>query len=186
MKKTKRNNHGYSLAELIIVIAIMVVMVGAVTFTVSLVFGWDSKQCAEELSGHLNNVRTSSLSKLGAEMRLVRDASDHYFVEYVEYKYVDDGMGNPILSSEIVKEYEVGKSSETIVCVLSNGTNVTISSLQSVTIGFDRSSGACTDVKENDVTTAGVYCESIEVTRANRTYAVILIPETGKVSVVRR
>lgn len=46
----KKNNGGFSLVELIVVIAISVVLIGAATISIRSVMGVEVKQCAEILN----------------------------------------------------------------------------------------------------------------------------------------
>lgn len=110
MKSVWKNNKGYSIQELIVVIAIMAILVGGLTLSVSILIGWDAKECAEEIENHLNHVRTNALSKVSAEMRLTRDGvTDEYSVEYVEYNYQDDGSGGLIDVANTTKTFLLGK-----------------------------------------------------------------------------
>lgn len=187
MKSVWKNNKGYSIQELIVVIAIMAILVGGLTLSVSILIGWDAKECAEEIENHLNHVRTNALSKVSAEMRLTRDGvTDEYSVEYVEYNYQDDGSGGLIDVANTSKTFLLGKEKVTIECFFDDGTDMIISDVNSISVGFDRSSGAFTSVKINGTPHADVYCTSIEVSRAGTTYAINMIPKTGKIQVEKK
>jgi Tfp pilus assembly protein FimT len=187
MKNIKGNNKGYSIQELIVVIAIMAVLVGFLSMSVSILIGWDARECAEDIENHLNHVRTNALARLGAEMRITRDGTtDEYSVEYVEYNFRDDGSGNMIKASTVTKTDLIGKENVEIVCYFDDGTHVTISETENVTIGFSRTSGAFTEVKVNDITRVNVYCTSMEITRAGNTYAINMVPKTGKISMEKK
>jgi prepilin-type N-terminal cleavage/methylation domain-containing protein len=185
--KAMKNNQGYSLAELVTVIAIMVILVGFITMSVSILIGWDAKECAEDIEGHLNNVKTNALSKVDAEFRLSREGTtQEYIIAYVEYAYQDDGSGDFIKTASTTREYRLGKKKVDIKCILDDGSSVTISDLINISIGFNRSSGALTEVKINDFTRTNTYCTSIEITRGNTTYVIQLVPKTGKISVEKK
>jgi prepilin-type N-terminal cleavage/methylation domain-containing protein len=190
MKKLKKNNRGYSLVELVIVIAVMAVLSGLLVTSVSILAGWDAKECAKDIEGHLNNVKTNALSKLGAELLLSRDADDNYIIEYVEYGYEKNSSGNLVMVPSVVtREYFLGKKKVSIVCILEDGTNITVSQAANISIGFNRSSGALTTFKTSDPSYTLMldnHCESIEITRGSITYAINMVPETGKISMEKK
>lgn len=187
MENIRKNNKGYSIQELIIVIAIMAILVGFATISVSIITGWDARECAEEIESHLNHVRTNALSKLGAEMRITRDGtSDEYTIEYVEYNFQGDASGSLVEVATVTRTYLIGKENVTIECFFDDGTDLIISDLQNVSLGFDRSSGAFTEVKINDLTRSNVYCTSMEITRAGTTYAINMVPKTGKIELEKK
>lgn len=187
MEKIRKNNKGYSIQELIVVIAIMGILVGFLTMSVSILVGWDARECAENVENHLNHVRTDALARLGAEMRITRDATtDEYTVEYVEYNYQDDGSGNMVQVATVTKSYLLGNKQVTMICYFDDGTDVTISDTESVTLGFSRTSGAFTSIKINDVTRTNVYCTSMDISRGGTIYEISMIPQTGKISMARK
>lgn len=184
MKNVKSNNYGYSLAELTIVIAIMAILVGLLVTSVSILVGWDVKECAESIAGHLENVKTNALSKDGADLKIEK-VDGKYIVQYVEYKMQDDGTGEPKIVPFDTNKYLLGKEKVSIVCYMDDGTNVTVSDVLNVSIGFNRASGALTEIKINDVVRLDLYCERIEISRGVIIYAIEMIPKTGKISVKR-
>lgn len=187
MKKRERNNCGYSLSELIIVIAIIAILSSFATMAISVLIGMDAKECAEDISSHLKNVKTNALSKVGAEMRITRDSlTDEYMLEYVEYNYQEDASGNLVEVDTVTKTYVLGKEKCTINCIFSDGRKEKISSTNEVTIGFDRSSGVFSEVKLNNLAQTDVYCTSIEITRNSIIYGIDMIPQTGKISMEKR
>ena len=59
----KSNNQGFSLVEMIIVIAIMAIMITTVGLSLSLVSGRKVKKCAEEIVSTIERTRVLSLGK---------------------------------------------------------------------------------------------------------------------------
>lgn len=77
-QKDKLNNKGLSLIELIIVIAIMSVMLGAAGFTMSMLSGAEAKRAAQNFYAQLNDVKTTTMS-MAAENLVLK-----YFNENAE------------------------------------------------------------------------------------------------------
>lgn len=68
MKKTHSkllNSYGFSLVELIVVIAIMAVMVGGAILSVNILASGDAKKASKTVDSMLSETRTSTLSKQG-------------------------------------------------------------------------------------------------------------------------
>ena len=175
----KNNNKGYSLVELVAVIGIMAVLTGFLMLSVRILTGWNVNQCAEEISGHLNNVKTNALSKQGGEMKIYLGASGSYYVDYVEYVYEDDGHGNPVLVANTVRTYELGGQKVSVSLTYEDGTHTIIEGTNTVSLGFNRSSGAYTYPKINDVEYSS-YCTQIDVSRGSKTRTILIVPITGK------
>lgn len=65
---TIKDNKGFSLLELIIVIAIMAVMIGAGGFTLSMLSGAEAKQAVQKTYAQLNDIKTGTMTKADEEM----------------------------------------------------------------------------------------------------------------------
>lgn len=176
-----KNNKGFSMIEIIVVLAIVAVLTSVVSMSVGFIFGLDAKECAQELDDYLKMTKTSALSKDAQELRIYQQASDKkYYVDFIEYSFKDVG-GNRQLVSNTLRNECIGKETVTIEYILtdSSGLKKTIDDSHSITIGYDRSTGAFQKVKENDIVTTK-YCSSIIITRGSKEYILELVPETGK------
>lgn len=177
-----KNNKGFSIIELIVVLAVVAVLTSVVSMSVGFVFGLDAKECAQELDDYLKMTKTSALSKDAQELKIYRKASDNkYYVDFIEYSLNTGAGGTPVLKPRTLKTECIGKETVTIEYVLtdSSGYKKTIDDTHSITIGYDRSTGAFQKVKENSSVTTK-YCSSIIITRGSREYILELVPETGK------
>jgi prepilin-type N-terminal cleavage/methylation domain-containing protein len=63
MDRFKKDNSGFSLVELIITIAIMSVMLGTVSYGLSLSSGKPAEECARKLASTLSQARTTTMGK---------------------------------------------------------------------------------------------------------------------------
>ena len=182
------DNRGLSLMELIAVIAIMAVLTSFLAMGVSAIFGMDAKECASALNGYMKETKNSALSKDDQEIKIYKDVDGKYYVDFVVYQYEDDLSSPgapPSLVPNAVETECIGKSSVTIVCRFSGSHTITIGALSdsvtpdSVTLGFDRASGAFKTAKINDSNTT-LYCEEITVSKGSKSFTIEMIPKTGK------
>jgi prepilin-type N-terminal cleavage/methylation domain-containing protein len=70
MDRLKRDNFGYSLIELIITIAIISVMLGVVSYSLSLSSGKPADECARKLASVLSQARTTTMGKYMNEITI--------------------------------------------------------------------------------------------------------------------
>jgi len=190
----KKNNKGLSLVELIVVIALMAVLIGIGTFSFSLLFGTQAKACAQNVSGMLNETKTGCMSRYDETMtlsyRTATDAdkavtSDGYYSEKKIYSinndaqpfemYTDDG-GVKKTISEIRK---MGTSRVVITVELSDGTSFELGQTESITISFNRSSGALDKIIVNG-TQKDAYLTKMTFQSGRRTFTITMVQETGK------
>lgn len=177
------NNKGFSLIELIIVISIVAIMTGFLAIGISSAFGLGAKECARKIDSYLKETKTISLSKDKQELTIYQHSNGKYYADFVVYKLAKDpDTSATIMVPSVTRTEEIGKKNVTITCFFADGSSVVINGSNSVTLGFNRSSGAFEPAKKNNATTS-TYCEKIEVTRSGRKTTVSIIPQTGKISV---
>ena len=63
-----KDNRGLSLLELIVVIAIMAVLIGAAGFGLSLLVGTEARQAVYKMEAQLNDTKTGTLTKAGEDL----------------------------------------------------------------------------------------------------------------------
>lgn len=88
--KRKKNNGGFSLVELIVVIAISVVLIGAATISIRSVMGVEVKQCARNIESIINKTRVTTMGKDSAVLEIYKDASDgaYYYKTTIMVQYL--------------------------------------------------------------------------------------------------
>ena len=85
----KKNNGGFSLVELIVVIAISVVLIGAATISIRSVMGVEVKQCSRNIESIINKTRVTTMGKDSAVLEIYKDASDGaYYYKTVSYTHL--------------------------------------------------------------------------------------------------
>lgn len=169
-----KNNKGFSLVELIIVLAILAVVTGVSFVGLGYVYGKNVKSSIEKIDNSLLKIQSYTMSKStgGRDiyMRLTKK-SDGFYVEYWHA-----GAASPIESENI------GKRNYTMTAYYDGGSSgtVAVDSGSPVDIYFDRSTGGLLPL------TAGgdTYWERIEV-KAGGTggYSINISKITGKTEI---
>lgn len=169
-KKKKQNNKGFSLVELIVVIAIGVILASATVISISSVLGVAVKQCARNVESVLNKAKVSTMGKDSVVVKIYKNDSSggdgaYYYELYVngattptETKKI--GRSNIEVSYSMKQDYSDKKA---------------LQGSDSITIEFDRSSGA---EKEN---ADGSCCSRIWVKKGGTEKVITIYKETGKV-----
>ena len=182
MKIGKSNsNQGYSLIELVVVIAIMGICVGVTLLSVGVVTRRKAVKCAEELVTSLESVRVRTLGK------------EQNAVECIVSK---DAEGNCVVSvlqngTEVSNRRIGDKSVELKVYFDKEATGYDLNSIEGsgqagstgagLHVVINRSSGAF--VEKTNVVSGAVkdYCTKIEIVSGSKTVEVSLVGKTGKI-----
>ena len=184
----KSNNQGFSLVELVIVMAIMAIVVTTVGLSISLVSGRKVKKCADEIVSTIERTRVLSLGKDQGQVEFILsqdDASGDYHVRIYQGSNASDG---PILDRVVGKdpiEVKVIFSGETEAVelgdIVGNSPHaIHASGEKGLRLIFNRASGAF----EKGTNVAGdvkTYCDKIVVTGNGRTIEITTVGPTGKI-----
>ncbi|MCM1088522.1 MAG: type II secretion system GspH family protein [Muribaculaceae bacterium] len=180
--KMVKDEKGFSLVELVIILAIMAVLGSVMFYSFTLVTGQYARECANNLSASLNKEKNYALTRsatVDCYMELVKD-SDGYHAKYYVPK-------NAITETEweLAEEQSIGKERVGVICTLDSGSEITLASGQSVKFVYNRSSGAMKGIVSSDGATDGLpdvitqKCDSITILHG-REYKIQLYPATGK------
>ena len=182
-KKNNNKNGGFSLVELIVVIAIMAVLTGIASMSLASVMGVSVKQCARDIQSAANQTRVSTLGKDEVIMTITKGnkakSSEAYYCTIV----TKDGLGKTTENEE-----KIGKSNLDITYVLSDSkgnktSDITLDDTHSLTIKFNRGTGAMAPCMKSDGSSGGdYYCMQIKVKKNSTEKIISFYPETGKVS----
>lgn len=188
------DNKGYSLVELVIVIAIISAIGGMAIYSISLLIGQYARECANNTSAVLDKEKNYALTKsatVDCYVEIVMKDDDGYYARY----YVP---GSAITKTDwvLIEEQKIGKKSVSMVATLVNsGTGVsrevTIDSDTSIKIVYNRTSGAFKGTIESDGSGGDAgYLPSMSVIgneqctkimiEQGREYEIQLYPATGK------
>jgi len=183
-----KRNEGFSLVELIVIIAIIAIL-GTVAFAgVGMLTGWNINKCVEILDGGLSQKRVSAMSKSASYLTITRDADGNYYMELTGSPREKIASGN----ISITYATQVDGTSETVEGIEITTTNPLI-------LTYDRASGAFAPIVESynlqngdcNYVTSGegaesrdVYCISLEISAGDSKNVMIrLVRSTGRHSI---
>ena len=170
------NNKGFSLIELIVIIAIMGVLVGGASLGIGLVFSKDAMKCATRLNDSIYDARANSMYKAG-KFELSIDNSGSANIATVSQTDV-----TPIISDTVYLDSEDSSKKTTISAkfvteAVPAGTAISFP----VNLTFDKAKGnVYFDVDADGTYDDGIIVFDITPLRGNRTAKVQLVTTTGK------
>ena len=167
--KNKKNNQGFLLIELIVVVAIMAVMTGIGGYALSMIASTNAKECAQELNAALVRTRTQSYST---------DSATGTIASVTLYRDAADGCVYVNKSYESAPE-KIGGARVKVYFKLKNGNYEELVN-QNIVFSFNRSTGAFRNVLV-DVLSGEI--ESLQVTSGSKTYTIVCHTQTGKTTV---
>lgn len=167
-----KDNKGYSLVEIMVVIAIIAILLLVGITGLGFIGSANLNSCTEEIKTAVGKTRITTMGKDEAILRIYQGSDGYYKEEIVN-------PGTP--SEEIETAEKIGKSNLTLTYTMVDDTNAflstaTIDSTHDLRIGFDRSSGA-----QRELVTGAGRCSQIDISLGSRTRSVIMVPATGKV-----
>ncbi len=74
-----KDNKGYTLIELIIVIAIIAIVAGSLVFGISMIFTTDAKGCANKLKTGIGRTKIATMGKQEAYLEVYKSAADGFY-----------------------------------------------------------------------------------------------------------
>ena len=85
----KQENKGFSLVELIVVIAIMTILTGLISAGIGMAVSKPADECIDKLKASLQSIRVTSMGKFDAHIEIYKKGDQIYAKEY----YTEDSSG---------------------------------------------------------------------------------------------
>ena len=162
----KKNNKGFSLVELIVIIAIMAVLVGAIITYVGSLGTAQAKKCANGIMNGFSQTKVCAMSRSNASMVVYSNDEGTFLVT----KQGSNERIEKIANAGTVVEYRTVRDSSSFSAIGDSADT-------GVKIEFDRASGACKKMASS------VYCYGFKVTCGKTTYIVNIEPLTGRATI---
>ncbi len=167
-----KRNEGFSLVELIVVIAILAVLSAVAVMGIGMLGGWRMNQCVALVDSGLKETRTDALSREAAYFTISCDEDGNYYMESTKHPK-EKIAGAPIA---ILYTTDVQADAQEITPELP------------LTLSYDRASGAFLPMLEWDAVSGayvpkqtGAYCTSIQIRMGEEKNTTIrLVKSTGK------
>lgn len=196
MEKThKMSDKGFTLVELIVVVAIFTILLGIAVPSLNSILGFRVNRAANSIASALDRTKIEASSRLVGEMKLEKRA-DGYYISY----YLDRGkVGGASHVTEDDPE-KIAPARTEISYTSSDGSSHVMAAGDSLIFTYDRATGGFLPIQStvisqeeilNDLKAGkdvplqktGTYCTSITVSGGRRYKTLSLIKETGKYSI---
>ena len=173
------NNKGFSLIELIVIIAIMGVLVGGASLGIGLVFSKDAMKCATRLNDSIYDARANSMYKAG-KFELSIDNSGSANTATISQTDLTPVTSDTIYLDGVDTSKKTTISARFVTEAVPAGTAISLP----VSVTFDKAKGNVYSVVDADEMTYGdgIIVFEIEPLRGNRNRKakVQLVTTTGK------
>ena len=192
MEKThKMSDKGFTLVELIVVVAIFTILLG-----MNSILGFRVNRAANSIASALDRTKIEASSRLVGEMKLEKRA-DGYYISY----YLDRGkVGGASHVTEDEPEKIAPARTEISYTIDAGGASHVMAVGDRLILTYDRATGGFLPIQSKVITQeeiltelekgkdiplerTGTYCTSITVSGGRRYKTLSLIKETGKYSI---
>lgn len=168
-----KNNKGFTLVELVIVVAIIAISITFVGATISSVFSYDNKKCIRSLDASISQCRVNAMSREGSPYMKVVRKEDGIYCEFYE-------------KGKQVSTEKIGKKKVTLTIVPSWGGEWEVTQGKPLYLSFHRGTGSfmslsgAENLENPSVPIEDIYCKKISAKGSQETISVVLVPPTGK------
>lgn len=183
MRRMEKNNSGFSIVELIIVIAIIAAVVTMAALSIGLVFSANARTCANDIMGAIAECKIATMSAGQGNVRLLlyRDDTGTIFSE-LQTRESATADWTAVNGAEKIgaRRCMVGTADGADDLPQKSGSGVPTLESGMWEIGFERSSGSFSTVEIYDDTGAQVW--DFYVRGGSKNYQIHLEKLTGKVT----
>ena len=186
-----KKNKGFTLIEMVIVVAIFAILLGILVPSLNSLVGFRVTRAANSIGGALDRTRTEAMNRLVAEMKLTKTA-DGYYISY----FMDRGKSGG--KSNLVEDQteKIAPAKTQISYKDANGNVDEMTAGDSLILTYDRATGGfrqmqtelltqqdiladLNDGKDITFKGSGAYCRVIIIQGGGRTRAIHLNKDAG-------
>lgn len=166
------NNTGYSLIELVIVLAIIAIIMSTVFYSIILIFSANAKSCANDIQRSIGDCKVTTMGRASAYMTLYRDTANENV--YTKMYIWDKGAGDYVES----EPQRVGTRRVTVKYKAFGDVEKELLAGDEIEIWFDRATGGFADNASH------TFYEHIRVEGGSKNFRIAMTQLTGKSEVV--
>ncbi len=173
-------NAGYTLLEMIVVVAILAVGLTIVGMSINTIFSLELKQCAKEIHSELGKEKVAAMTRSGdVYMRLYKTNSGIYIDKYENDTLIEQGI-------------EVGSAKITVTSYIGTSPTGTALDADGIVISFNKSNGsfkkagqarALFDSAYSPNPATDAYYSKLVISSGGTSRTIVLWPDTGKFSI---
>lgn len=176
----KKKNEGFTIVELIVVVAMLSIFIGIFAVNIGRITGYNAKECYKKISSAITENKIETLSK-------AKETGDIYLQIYLNpadrnkiyARTVRNGKSATKQYTDVTKLAK--RTGITISYELKNGSSVTtktVTATNPLNICFNRSTGALVDPDDSYNVSK---LQKIIVKSGSYEYSIDIVPATGKV-----
>ena len=193
--ETEKKNKGYTLIELVIVVAIFTILLGILSPSLNAIPYFRMRRAAGSVNEALKRTKTEAMNRLVGEMKLEWKENDGYYISY----YLDRGKVGGTSHVQQDQPEKIAPANLTITYTDNRGTyDLKTLPSHSLILTYDRASGAFLPIQSQVVTQERIlsdleagkdvtfypigrnqYCQKITVTAGNHSRSVVLNQKAG-------
>ena len=166
----KTDNKGMSLVEIIVVIAILSLFIGSVSYSINWASGKAAEECAQKLAYNLKQARTMAMGKNSTTITVKKDEAGNIITEM---KLVTD-------TGDAATTTSTKGGNRSVSVRFDDGSSESELGTGCVVFVFDRASGALKTLNGAEANTAS---PKFTVSKGSTRRTIEIVPITGRISV---
>ncbi len=174
-------NAGYTLLEMIVVVAILAVGLAIASMSINTIFSLEMKECTKELGSELGKEKVAAMTRIGDVYMRVYKKSDGVYIDKFENGLLVE-QGTKIGKAKIIIEYYTDTSPDAKATLLDS---------DGIIIAFNKNDGSFKLIGDawhmyDDAYNPKYpdkYYTKLVISSANNSRTIVLWPDTGKFTI---